>query len=108
MRINRVKRATVPYLPARVFAASAAIVFALGLGGCGSTIASMPLIGEPEIAQKRPAVQPDYQPVFGQPAEREKKAMTPSERDKLQGELAAQRESAANAKREEINRTSAQ
>jgi hypothetical protein len=67
-------------------------------------MASMPLIGEPDIAQKRPAIQPDYQPVFGKPAEPDKKAMTPAERDKLQAELAIQREGAANAKREEINR----
>lgn len=63
----------------------------------------MPLIGEPDIAQNRPAVQPEYRPAFGKPAEPERKALTPAERDRLQAELAAQRETAANAKREEIN-----
>jgi hypothetical protein len=105
---NHVKRATVaPIWYLRAYPPLAALAAALVLGGCGSTIAKMPLIGEPDIAQNRPAVQPEFQPVF-RPTEPGKKPMTPAERDKLQAELAAQRESAANAKREEINRSSAQ
>lgn len=104
MRLTHVKRATAaPSSFLRTCAALSAVASALALGGCGSTLAKMPLMGEPDIAQNRPAVQPDYQPVFGKPAASDKKAMTPAERDKLQAQLAAQRDSAANAKREEIN-----
>jgi hypothetical protein len=87
----------------RLFIALAFVASTIALAGCGSTIASMPLIGEPDIAQNRPAVQPEYRPVFGKPVEPENKPMTAAERDKLQAELAAEREGAADAKRKKIN-----
>jgi hypothetical protein len=71
------------------------------LPGCGSMIASAPLIGEPANAPPPPAVRPDYPPVVrsSQPSE---KPMTEAERASLEAELAAARSNAATQKREQI------
>ena len=84
-----------------------AVVLALAvsvLSGCGSTIASLPGIGQPEEAQKlRPAVAPETPNVYA-PADRDNRAMNATERAKLQGELVTARDRAAADKREQINR----
>jgi hypothetical protein len=104
LRPEYLKRATIAFRSTlRTGTMLAAFCSAVALGGCGSMMAKMPLIGEPDIAQNRPAERPDYMAVFGKGTEPDKKAMTAAERDKLQAELAAQRENAANAKRQEIN-----
>ncbi len=81
------------------------VLAAAALSGCGSTIASLPGIGEPEEAQKlRPAVTPETPNVYVPAAERDNRAMNAAERAKLQGDLVTARERAAIDKREEINR----
>jgi hypothetical protein len=55
----------------RVPAAIALAALCFGLSGCGPMIASMPLVGEPADAQKRPEIQPGYPAAFRQPADSE-------------------------------------
>ena len=73
------------------------------LAGCGSTIASLPYVGEPPEAQaSRPASTPDYPDAFNKPAS-EAKPMTAAERQKLEAELTAARDRSVAQRREEIN-----
>jgi hypothetical protein len=68
-------------------------------------IASMPLIGEPAEAQKRPEIQPDYPATFRPPPDPEAgKAMSAAERAQAQTDLQTARDRAATERREQINK----
>jgi hypothetical protein len=80
---------------------------ALGLSACGSTIASLPLVGEPAESQaSRPAATPAYPDAFAKTGT-DAKPMTPAERAKLEAELTAARDQSAAQRREEISRPNA-
>ena len=67
-------------------------------------LASMPLIGEPPDAQKRPEVQPAYPATFRPPPDPEaSKAMSPAERTQVQTDLQTARDRAAAERRQQIN-----
>jgi hypothetical protein len=79
------------------------IAAAAPLAGCGSTIASLPLIGEPPEAQNnRPASTSEYPEAFVKPAS-EAKAMTAAERAKAEAELTTARDKSAAERRQQIN-----
>jgi hypothetical protein len=65
---------------------------ALTLGGCSSSIADLPLVGTPGDAPARPKEAGSYLPVHDLPPDREEAAITPAERAKISGELAAARD----------------
>ena len=70
---------------------------ALTLGGCSSSIADLPLVGTPSDAPVRPKEAGSYLPVHDLPPDREEAAITPAERAKILGELAAARDRQASA-----------
>jgi hypothetical protein len=79
------------------------IAVAAGLTACGSTIASLPLIGEPPEAQNnRPAATGEYPDAFVKPAS-ETKPMSAAERTKAEAELTAARDKSAAERRQQIN-----
>jgi hypothetical protein len=82
----------------------ALVAIAVALGGCGSTIATMPLIGEPEKVPAAPAVRPDYPHVGESGSTRATRPLTPEERAKVEADLVAARNKAAQETREQINR----
>jgi hypothetical protein len=77
--------------------AGAALLLALALGGCSSSIADMPLLGTPADAPARPKEAGTYLPVHDIPPDREEAALPPAERAKIQAELAAARDRQASA-----------
>lgn len=77
------------------------------LSGCGSTLGSLPVIGEPDHTPPAPAVIPDFPRVADAPAGPATKPLAPAERAKIEAELAAARTRAAQEKREQINRAGA-
>jgi hypothetical protein len=88
----------------RVPAAIALAALCFGLSGCGPMIASMPLVGEPADAQKRPEIQPGYPAAFRQPADPETgKPMSATERTQAQTDLQAARDRAPAERRQQIN-----
>ena len=72
--------------------AAAALLLALTLGGCASTIADLPMVGTPTGAPARPAQPGEYRPVHDLPTSREGTAMAPAEQAKIQAELIAARD----------------
>jgi hypothetical protein len=81
--------------------ALAALLFVLS--GCGPMIASVPLIGEPPEAQKRPEAQPAYPATFRQPEPDAAKPMSAAERSQAQTDLQTARDQAATERRRQIN-----
>jgi hypothetical protein len=88
--------------------AAAALAAAVLLSGCGSTLATMPLIGEPAKTPPAPAVRPDYPNIGVKPSDRPDKPMTAAERQKVEAELNAARTQGADEKRKQINQPLAQ
>ena len=77
-------------------AAAALLLSGLSLGGCAtSTAGSPPMDARAEVAA--PSNASAYLPLEDRPPEREKRAMTPDERSKLQKELVAARDRQAAA-----------
>jgi hypothetical protein len=72
--------------------AGAALLLALALGGCSSSIADMPLLGTPADAPARPKEAGTYLPVHDIPPDREEAALPPAQRAKIEAELAAARD----------------
>ena len=70
----------------------AALLLALTLGGCASTIADLPMVGNPTGTPARPAQPGEYLPVHDLPTSREGTAMAPTEQAKVQAELIAARD----------------
>jgi hypothetical protein len=81
----------------RTALAGAALLLALALGGCSSSIADMPLLGTPADAPARPKEAGTYLPVHDIPPDREEAALPPAERAKIEAELAAARDRQASA-----------
>ncbi|MBN8956211.1 MAG: hypothetical protein J0H17_06445 [Rhizobiales bacterium] len=91
--------------PAFVLAALVLAAASGGLSGCGSMMASMPLIGEPKNAPPRPEGPTHFPGAFAPTADPSDQAMTAAERDKLKADLMMTRDTAAAKKREEINQS---
>ena len=76
----------------RAGAAAAALLMALALGGCASTIADLPMVGTPAGAPARASNSGEYLPVHDLPTSREGTAMSAAEQAKMQAELIAARD----------------
>jgi hypothetical protein len=76
----------------RALAAAALLLSALGLGGCSSSIADLPLIGTPADAPARPKEAGGYLPVHDLPPDRDEAALKPAEQAKIEKELIAARD----------------
>ena len=76
----------------RMMAWGALVACSLGLAGCSTSIADLPIIGTPADAPQRPKEQGSYLPVNELPPERDETAMDQATRDKIKAELAAARE----------------
>ena len=87
----------------RAMLAAAAIAGGMVLSACGSTLSSLPVIGEPAIVPPAPAVTPDSPIVGSKPPEPPEKPMTQAERAKVEAELNEARTGAATKMREQIN-----
>jgi hypothetical protein len=81
----------------RALAVAALLLSALGLGGCATSIADLPLVGTPADAPARPKEAGGYLPVHDLPPNRDEAAMAPAEQAKIQAELAAARDRQAAA-----------
>jgi hypothetical protein len=86
----------------RLRTGSAMVGLSILLAGCGSTIGSMPVIGEPAQTPPAPAVRPNF-PAVGVTPQRPAKAMTAEERVKAEAELTTARTRAADEQRQKIN-----
>jgi hypothetical protein len=91
----------------RLVTVLALAVAGVGLTGCGSMMASMPLVGEPKNAPARPAENAPFPGVFVETANPEEDKMTAAEREKLKADLITARDTAAARKRDEINKPKA-
>jgi hypothetical protein len=80
--------------------AGAALLVAMALGGCATSISEMP-IGSAASSDTRPKESAAYLPVNALPPDRDEAAMEPAERAKLQKELIAARERQASAAKEQ-------
>jgi hypothetical protein len=78
------------------------------LGGCGSTIGGLPLIGEPKETPAAPAKTPAFPSIGETPAQPADKPLTPAERQKVEDALEAARTQAVIDRRKQINGTSGQ
>jgi hypothetical protein len=87
---------------ARLRTAAATVGLAVLLAGCGSTIGSMPIIGEPPQTPPAPAGEVKF-PAVGVTPGRPVKAMTAEERAKVEAELTTARARAADERRQKIN-----
>jgi hypothetical protein len=76
----------------RALAFGALLLSALGLGGCSTSIADLPLVGTPADAPARPKEAGGYLPVHDLPPDRDQAAMAPAERAKIEAELVAARD----------------
>jgi hypothetical protein len=81
----------------RALAVAALLLSALGLGGCATSIADLPLVGTPADAPARPREAGGYLPVHDLPPDRDQAAMPAAEQAKIQAELAAARDRQAAA-----------
>ena len=73
------------------------------LAGCGSTLGSMPLIGEPQRTPPRPAVQPNFLSVNEPVTKRNTTPLTTTERAQAEAELVKERAQSAQEMRQQIN-----
>jgi hypothetical protein len=72
-----------------------AVLLVLGqmLGACASShVADMPVVGLPANTPERPAVAPDYVPVYDTPAPRSEAPLSPAQRAQLMRDLTAARD----------------
>ena len=76
----------------RALISAALLLSALALGGCGTSIADMPLVGTPADAPARAKEAGSYLPVHDLPPHRDEAAMAPAEQARIQSELAAARD----------------
>jgi hypothetical protein len=76
---------------------AAALLLALPVGGCSTSIADLPLIGTPADAPARPKEVGAYPAVHDLPQDRPEAAMDTAERNKVSSELIAARDAAAAA-----------
>jgi hypothetical protein len=72
--------------------AMAALLLALSLAGCASTVADLPMVGTPAGVPARPAEPGTYLPVHDMPASRDDTTMAPAEQAKIEKELIAARD----------------
>jgi len=85
--------------PTRPVLLALAMLYALGLGGCGSisekmseSMGSMPAIGLPADAPERPATRMDYPAVHDMPTPRSTAVLTSNEQRDLEKELVSARD----------------
>jgi len=70
---------------------AALLIAPLGLGGCSSQLADMPIVGTPPDAPARPKEPGAFLPVNDLPPDRDDSEMDPATRDRLKAELIAAR-----------------
>lgn len=76
---------------------AAALLLAVALSGCSSSIADLPSVGTPAGAPLRPTDAGGYLPVHDLPPDRGDPELEPAERAKIQAELIAARDRQASA-----------
>jgi hypothetical protein len=81
----------------RVALAMGALLLALPVGGCSTSIADLPLVGLPADAPPRPKEAGAYPAVHDLPQDRPEAAMGAAERNKVASELIAARDRQAAA-----------
>ena len=74
-----------------------ALLLALPVGGCSTSIADLPLVGTPADAPARPKEVGAYPAVHDLPQDRPEAAMDTAQRNKVSSELIAARDAAAAA-----------
>jgi len=72
-------------------AVPAIFVLALALGGCGATVADIPLVGVPSNAPARPETAGAYLPVHDLPPPRQEEMMSVADQTRIANELAEAR-----------------
>jgi hypothetical protein len=72
--------------------AAGALLSALAVGGCATSIADLPLVGVPADAPARPKEAGAYPAVHDLPQDRPEAAMDTAERNKVASELIAARD----------------
>ena len=72
--------------------AAGALLLALAVGGCATSIADLPLVGVPSDAPARPKEVGTYPAVHDLPQDRPEAAMDTAERNKVANELIAARD----------------
>jgi hypothetical protein len=72
--------------------AAGALLLALAVGGCATSIAELPLVGVPADAPARPKEVGAYPAVHDLPQDRPEAAMDTAERNKVASELIAARD----------------
>jgi hypothetical protein len=72
--------------------AAGALLLALPVGGCSTSIADLPLVGTPADAPARPKEVGAYPAVHDLPQDRPEAAMDTAERNKVSSELIAARD----------------
>jgi hypothetical protein len=77
---------------ARMALAAGALLLALAVGGCATSIADLPLVGVPADAPARPKEVGAYPAVHDLPQDRPEAAMDTAERNKVANELIAARD----------------
>jgi hypothetical protein len=77
--------------------AAGALLSALAVGGCATSIADLPLVGVPADAPARPKEAGAYPAVHDLPQDRPEAAMDTAERNKVASELIAARDRQAAA-----------
>jgi hypothetical protein len=72
-------------------ASALALLAAIAVAGCTSTLSNLPLVGEPDTLPQRPGTPGAYPAVHDMPAPRDTKPLTEAERKKLEADLVAAR-----------------
>lgn len=72
--------------------AAVLVLLAMGLGGCASTVADLPLVGLPAGAPARPADPGSYLPVHDVPPAPDGPLLAPAEQARIEAELVASRD----------------
>ena len=68
-----------------------AALLGLGLAGCSTPIADLPLVGLPANTPARPATPAEYPAVHDIPAARAEAVLTPEQQEKIEKDLVAAR-----------------
>src|SRR3954447_21910535 len=82
---------------ARAVLACGALLLALPVGGCSSTVADLPLIGVPADAPPRPKQTGAYPAVHDMPQDRPEAAIDANQRNRVSADLIAARDRQAAA-----------
>lgn len=76
----------------KLWLVAGAILVAIPLSGCSTSVADLPIVGVPEGAPKRPKDPGAFPAVHDMPAPRAQSALDPAEQARIESELAAARD----------------